>query len=253
MTKYDELVRLMSEGKELALIAFDRVTPLQKIQVDTWINSIKLFAQNQLEKDELKQDFLNACFFREAKGLQETYQTLTSLLISLGQYWGSNNNMVENRSKSDVQHRQLDNKKDYDLFLSHANADKLDYVDDLYKAFKKLGINIFYDKEELEWGDKWKEKILAGTAQSEFAVIVISENFFDREWTEKELSEFLNRQNASGQKIVLPLLYKIDVKDLQAKYPAVADIQALRSDKQTVDEICILFARQLIKRLKGII
>ena len=49
------------------------------------------------------------------------------------------------------------------------------------------------------------------------------------------------------------MMYKIDVKDLQAKYPVVADIQALRSDKQTVDEICILFARQLIKRLKGTI
>ena len=55
-----------------------------------------------------------------------------------------------------------------------------------------MGINIFYDKESLEWGDNWKAVILNGTKKAEFAVIVISENFFDREWTEKELTEFLS-------------------------------------------------------------
>jgi hypothetical protein len=37
-------------------------------------------------------------------------------------------------------------RKEYDLFLSHANADKLSYVDGLYETFSLLGINVFYDK-----------------------------------------------------------------------------------------------------------
>ena len=113
-----------------------------------------------------------------------------------------------------------------------------------------MRINIFYDKDTLEWGDNWKDKILEGVAKAEFAIIVISENFFGREWTEKELGEFLSRQNQNGQKIILPILHNITVEQLKAQYPAIAEIQALDSAKHSCDEIALKFAAQLIKRLK---
>lgn len=139
----------------------------------------------------------------------------------------------------------------YDVFVSHANADKLDYVNQLKQSLDKLQINVFYDKDTLEWGDRWKDKILEGVNKAEFAIIVISENFFGREWTEKELKELLDRQNTSGQKIILPILHNISMNQLHEKYPAVADIQALNSDDYSCDEIALKFAGQLIKRLKS--
>lgn len=142
------------------------------------------------------------------------------------------------------------NRKEYDLFLSHANADKLLYVDELYDVLSTLGINIFYDKKELSWGDNWKDRILSGTEKSEFAIIVISKQFFDREWTEKELNEFLQRQNESGQKIILPLLYDIDFNDVKQKYPELEFIQSLKTSEHSVENIAILFAKELIKRYK---
>lgn len=142
------------------------------------------------------------------------------------------------------------NRKQYDVFISHANADKLEYVDELYLAIRKLGISIFYDSEVLSWGDKWKDVILNGTESSEFAIIVISDNFFDREWTERELSEFLNRQNESGQKIILPLLHNITVDDMRAKYSDVGDIQCISTDKYSKDQVTVLLAKELIKRYK---
>ena len=139
----------------------------------------------------------------------------------------------------------------YDVFISHANADKALYVDDLKNSLDKLNIRIFYDKDTLEWGDNWKNKILEGVEKAEFAIIVISENFFGREWTEKELTDFLSRQNRNGQKIILPILHNVTVAQLQEKYPAVADIQALDSSNYTCDQIALKFAAQLIKRLKA--
>lgn len=139
----------------------------------------------------------------------------------------------------------------YDVFISHANADKLSYVDGLVDSVQKLELNIFYDKTSIKWGDKWKNKILEGVAKSRFAIIIISENFFDREWTERELSEFLRRQNDNGQKIVLPILYNITVNQLKEKYPKIADIQVIDSSKYSTDEIALLFATQLIQRLKA--
>lgn len=138
----------------------------------------------------------------------------------------------------------------YDVFISHANEDKLVFVEELKKSLDKLGIKVFYDKDSLEWGDDWKKKIIEGTKKAEFAIIIISSNFFDREWTEKELSEFLSRQNQNGQKIILPILHDITREQLIRKYPKVAEIQYINSLEHSCDEIALMFAKQLIKRLK---
>ena len=140
--------------------------------------------------------------------------------------------------------------KEYDVFISHASADKEDYVDLLVMTVKRLGINVFYDKDSISWGDNWKQAILSGTANSEFAIIVISKNFFDREWTEKELDEFLHRQNESGQKIVLPLLLGITVEEMKAKYPTLSEIQCISADRLSREEVVIFLAREIIKRYR---
>ena len=150
-------------------------------------------------------------------------------------------------AKSD---KLITNKK-YDVFISHANKDKIDYVEDLYQEITKLGINIFYDKETFEWGDNWKEKIIEGVDNSEFAIIVISNNFFGREWTEKELRLFLNKQNESGVKIVLPLLYKVSIDDLCKNYPELGDIQAINDKEYDLKDVAIMLARQLLKRFRN--
>lgn len=140
--------------------------------------------------------------------------------------------------------------KKYDVFISHASADKENYVDLLNASVKRLGINVFYDSDVLSWGDNWKQVILDGTAESEFAVIVISKKFFGREWTEKELHKFLSQQNESGQKIVLPLLYNITLDELKAHYPELGDIQCISADRYSKEEVTILLAKELIKRYK---
>lgn len=154
------------------------------------------------------------------------------------------------KEKRVAQSQTFKTHKQYDVFISHANKDKAEYVDLLTMAVKRLGINVFYDTEEISWGDNWKQVILNGTESSEFALIVISSNFFGREWTERELHEFLTQQNESGQKIVLPLLYNITLDDLRFHYPELGDIQCISSDRFTKEEIVILLAKELIKRYK---
>lgn len=145
---------------------------------------------------------------------------------------------------------EVSNHKKYDVFISHASSDKSEYVDLLNMAIRRLGINVFYDTDVLSWGDNWKKVILDGTADSEFAIIVISKNFFGREWTERELEEFLKQQNESGQKKVLPLLYEITLDDLKEHYPDLEEIQCISAEKYTKEEIVILLAKELIKRYK---
>lgn len=141
-------------------------------------------------------------------------------------------------------------RKEFDVFISHASKDKISYVNELNRIIKKLGINVFYDTDVLSWGDDFKRIIIEGTEKSEFAIIVISKNFFGREWTERELDEFLAQQNARGQKTVLPLLYGITFDELKEKYPTLGDIQAITTKDYSKSEIAILLAKELIKRYK---
>ena len=151
-----------------------------------------------------------------------------------------------------ILHKAPLQKRKYDVFLSHASADKISYVEDLKQTLDILGIDVFYDKDTIEWGDEWKKKIYEGLEKSEFAIIVISQNFFGRDWTELELQNLLNRQNAEGQKLILPILHGVTPDQLKEKYPAVADIQAIDSSNYSKEHIGLLFAKQLIKRYKSL-
>ncbi|MCM1044437.1 MAG: toll/interleukin-1 receptor domain-containing protein [Candidatus Gastranaerophilales bacterium] len=215
---------------------------------EVWMNDVQIFYENYL-KDHALGDRINSLLFHRRL---DAYNNLVSCLESISKDRNFIDKMNGIQEVVAVPKYQAKGIPEYDVFISHANRDKEDFVEELFQAINKLGINIFYDKESLEWGDDWKAAILNGTKKAEFAVIVISENFFDREWTEKELAEFLSRQNRNGQKLILPILHNITMAQLQEQYPSVADIQAIDSKKYTCDQIAILFARQLIRRLKNI-
>ncbi len=213
---------------------------------EVWVNDVEIFYNNYLKEHPLGDRIKTILFHRTL----DAYNDLVGCLESIGkdQRFIDKMNGISTVSVPKYQAKTL---PEFDVFISHANKDKENLIEELYSSLKTLGVTIFYDKESLEWGDNWKDRILNGTKKAEFAIIVISENFFDREWTERELHEFLNRQNRSGQKLILPILHNITASQLQEKYPSVADIQAIDSAKYSCDQIALLFARQLIKRLKS--
>lgn len=241
--------QLIERAEEIRKTEYHRPSPgiimpnyISGPKYNKWLNDIKIKAAALSKECPLKKEFDNTYFFKDSSS--STFDKMIGLLESLKD-WEDDQN-IDNNNPIKAENEM----KEYDVFLSHANADKNDYVDELYGVLNKLGIHIFYDKESLEWGDDWKQRILDGTQKSEFAIIVISENFFDREWTEKELSEFFNRQNHNNQKIILPLLFNITIEEFKAHYPNLENIQALQTAKVTKEEVAIQFARQLIKRLK---
>ncbi len=214
---------------------------------EEWMNDVQIFHDRYLKNHPLSDRINNLLFHRGLGAYKEIIACLKSVSND-EDFIDSLDN--KNELVSDITNKERNNNQ-YDVFVSHANYDKEEFVQELVDSLSKLGINIFYDKDSINWGDNWKKKILDGTEKSEFAIIVISENFFGREWTERELKEFLNRQNKSGQKIILPILHNITIDDLRKKYPSIADIQALSSKQKSCDEIAILFAKEFIERLKN--
>lgn len=213
-------------------------------EIRNWERDVKSYAYRYL-KNHYAYTIINNAFNYQGSMMINSVINYLENVYNDWEFWDKSQSNENIKLKTE-------NKGDsiYDVFISHANADKQSYVDELKKSLDKLNIKIFYDKDTLEWGDNWKDKILEGVDKAEFAIIVISENFFGREWTEKELGEFLNRQNKNGQKIILPIIHNISVEQLKQRYPVIADIQALDSSKYTCDEIALKFASQLIKRSK---
>ena len=169
---------------------------------EVWVNDVEIFYNNHLKDHPLGDRIKTILSHRNLDAYNDLVGCLES--ISKDQSFIDKMNGISTVSVPKYQAKSL---PEYDVFISHASKDKADLVEELYQSLNKLGVAIFYDKESLEWGDNWKDRILNGTNKAEFAIIVISENFFDREWTERELSEFLNRQNRNGQKLILPIFH----------------------------------------------
>lgn len=248
----EQAQKLLEESKKISKTerhnSFWGSTVFRGPQTKKWLNDVKLFLsrlpKNYPLKDEIEDLYYQAASHRNIDTL--VFDDMVACLKSI-----STDNLLNAERTLTQNLKSIEDSKKYDLFISHANKDKSIFANELYETLSKLGIRIFYDKEAISWGDNWKEKILNGTAQSEFAVIVISENFFGREWTERELKEFLQQQNSSHQKTILPLLYNITRDDLLSKYPFLEEIQYISNQDHSAEEICILFAKELIKRLRG--
>jgi len=99
-----------------------------------------------------------------------------------------------------------------DLFLSHASADKEEYVFPLTESLSARDITYWLDDAEISWGDSVVGKINEGLRDSQFALLCLSENFLLRPWPEAEMSAVLSIQNTKGIKSVLPLI--LNSKDI---------------------------------------
>lgn len=136
----------------------------------------------------------------------------------------------------------------HSVFVSHASSDKILYVDDLVAEIKALGIKVFYDTDVIEWGDNLREKIDKGLETCSLAVVVISPDYFDREWTEYEICALLKRQDAEKNKIILPILYNVSKQEFLSHYPQLQDIVFKYAKSQSKKELALLLKKELEKR-----
>jgi hypothetical protein len=87
-------------------------------------------------------------------------------------------------------------------------------------------IELFFDADAIEWGDKWREKIDDGLATIAFFMPVLTPRYFQSAECRRELQSFARRAEGLGVKeLVLPLLY-VNVEGLHEDEPG-DDLMAL--------------------------
>lgn len=118
--------------------------------------------------------------------------------------------------------------KEYDVFICHASEDKTTFVDALARDLQSRGFKVWYDSFVLKIGDSLRREIDRGLAQSRFGIVVLSKNFFSKEWPQKEL-DALDSLEVHGRKVILPIWHALDREEVQRYSPLLAGRVAAKS------------------------
>ncbi|MEP7133819.1 MAG: diguanylate cyclase [Chloroflexota bacterium] len=115
----------------------------------------------------------------------------------------------------------------WDIFISHAFEDK-EFARSLADALAGKGLSIWFDEFELKVGDSLRRSIDFGLSKSRYGVVILSPNFFAKEWTQKEL-DALTARETKDKKIILPIWHNISAKEIRKYSPMLADRLAIDS------------------------
>lgn len=138
----------------------------------------------------------------------------------------------------------MDEEYIWDLFICHASEDK-SWVQTLANTLRSRGWSVWYDKFELTIGDSLRRRIDHGLTKSRFGVVVLSKNFFIKEFPNRELDGLAARE-IDGKKVILPIWHGVSRQDIEHYSPTLADKLAVSTDRG-IDAVVEEIERALIE------
>lgn len=127
---------------------------------------------------------------------------------------------------------------EWDAFISHAVEDQASFVRPLSKSLTQLGVRVWYSETSLKLGDSLSRSIDKGLAESRHGVVVLSHDFFRKQWPEREL-QGLVMKDIERPGTILPIWHGVDRSDVMKFSPPLADKIAIRTSDATVEEIAL--------------
>ena len=223
-TLNSKLKQINSLNNEIARIVAQKADISKKIaDKRTKRNELSLKVQKEQEK-QVKKDL------EERTRIEETYKKqITDLTKKFNDI-----SFINNNTKPLVYDNSTD--ENFDVFISHANEDKESFVDEFVEILKKLGLKIWYDSDNLKWGDSIRAGIDKGLKKCKFGIVIISRNYISKHWTNYELEGLFQRESTDG-KLILPIWHNITKKEIQDFSPVLAGKMAMNTALMTPDEI----------------
>ena len=119
----------------------------------------------------------------------------------------------------------------FDVFICHASEDKDEFVRPLAECLRNNHIEVWYDEFSLKVGDSIRRSIDIGLTKSRYGIVVLSKNFFSKEWPQWELDGLVQRQNIEKANVILPIWYNIVKEEIISFSPPLADKTAILASK----------------------
>jgi hypothetical protein len=135
-----------------------------------------------------------------------------------------------------------------------------------YEAIKAEEIRLFLDRDDLHWGDRWRDQVDDALSNVAFFVPVITPRYFMRPECRREFQYFLQKARSLGIiELILPILY-IDVPGLHEEEPSDELMRALKdiqweswldfrfTDRQAAEyrRAVDRLARELVRRVDAV-
>lgn len=118
---------------------------------------------------------------------------------------------------------------EYDVFISHASEDKDSFVRQLASILEAERVLVWYDEFSLVPGSSLRRSIDFGLSRCRIGIVVLSKNFFKKNWTNWELDGLVARQQSSGNEMIIPIWLDITKDELEAYSPPLADKVAIQA------------------------
>jgi len=185
----------------------------RKLAIEGIIKQIKINGKTAYEKNDFYAKNKNHIISRVKKPQSDNNSTPKKSIIK--------------SAKIQVQRKISKRKKftkKWDVFICHATEDKKSVAKPLANRLKKEGLEVWYDEFELDWGSRLMHSINTGLKNSLFGIVILSNQFFKKEWAQRELEGLHALSIANEENKILPLLYKLTHKELTNLSPLLADI-----------------------------
>lgn len=149
---------------------------------------------------------------------------------------------LENKARVTIESESLSREKSgepaprHDVFISHASEDKDGFVRELAEKCNQAGIDAWYDETAIQWGQSLRQAIDHGLSNAFFGVVILSENFFKKQWTNYEFDGLIQKE-ISGHGAVLPIWHKVSKDEVESFSAPLANRLALNTAVVTIDEI----------------
>jgi len=118
----------------------------------------------------------------------------------------------------------------WDVFICHASEDKETVARPLSNELIALGLKVWLDETEIRLGDSLRTKIDSGLAHSRFGVVILSPQFFAKQWTKSELDGLIARE-ADGRKVILPIWNNLTSTEVARFSPMLAGRFAINTSE----------------------
>lgn len=142
--------------------------------------------------------------------------------------------------EKNIQFNEIQDLEEYDVFVSHAWEDKESFVDEFVMYLKELDLKVWYDKDQISWGDSMRKRIDEGLKKSTFGVAVLTPNYIaeGKYWTKAELDGLFQLESING-KTLLPIWHNLTKKEVMEYSPIIASKLAMNTAVSTPQEIAI--------------
>jgi hypothetical protein len=132
-----------------------------------------------------------------------------------------------------------------DVFLSHASEDKDEIARPLADALIARGVTVWFDELNIRVGQSIRREIERGLRDARFGLVIISEHFMAKQWTQAELDALWGKKLASKEELLLPVWHKVTYDEVQQGLPLLAGLYALNTSTMSIDKIADLLAETI--------